>query len=287
MSTTETQQFNADRLGRWSDPAEFEVTAERIVAYAKATNDELEPHVNGTYAPPVFAVVPAFAVLAPTMAAVIPPELLMMSVHGEQDFRFHRAIEPGMTLVSRAAALGFQARSSGVTVVVKGETRTKDDDQLLVEQFMTSFVRGAQSSQSPGEAPPAHAFDEALREREADATVEQTFDADQTFRYSEASGDPMPIHLDDEVARAMGLPGIIIHGLCTMAFTSRAVIGHACPEDPMRLRRLAVRFSKPCRPEETITTRIYGAGSGTYAFETASSAGALVIKDGLAEIEEA
>jgi acyl dehydratase len=97
----------------------------------------------------------------------------------------------------------------------------------------------------------------------------------------------MPIHLDDEVARAMGLPGIIIHGLCTMAFTSRAVIGHACPDDPGRLKRLAVRFSKPCRPEQTITTRIWGAGGGTHAFETSNDEGAVVIKDGLAEIEEA
>ena len=286
MSTTETQRFKTERLGQWSDPDTFEVTKERIVAYAKATNDEIEPHANGTYAPPVFAIVPAFAVLAPTMGEVIPPELIMMGVHGEQDFRFHRPIEPGMTLVSRAVALGVQARSSGVTVVVRGETKTADGD-LLVEQYMTSFVRGAQTDEPAGEGPPAHAFDEALRERDPDAEVEQRFDADQTFRYSEASGDPVPIHLDDEVARAVGLPGIIIHGLCTMAFTSRAVIGHACPEDPTRLKRLAVRFSKPCLPEQTITTRIYGTGGGTYAFETTSDAGAVVIKDGLAEIEEA
>ncbi len=42
----------------------------------------------------------------------------------------------------------------------------------------------------------------------------------------------MPIHLDDDVAKAMGLPGIIIHGLCTMAFTSVAAIQQACPDDP-------------------------------------------------------
>jgi acyl dehydratase len=286
MSTTETQQFKRERLGRWSDPADFEVTEERIVAYAQATNDDLEPHASGRYAPPVFAVVAAFETLAPTMAEVIPPELLMMGVHGEQDFRFHRPIEPGMTLASRAVALGFHARSSGVTVLVKAETREKAGDELVVEQYMTSFVRGARSAESAGEEPPPHGFDESLRGRDPDAAVEQTFDADQTYRYAPAAGDPMPIHTDEEFAKAMGLPGIIIHGLCTMAFTSRAVIGHACPDDPTRLRRLAVRFSKPCLPEQTITTRIWNAGGGTYAYETSSDAGAVVIKDGLAEIEE-
>jgi acyl dehydratase len=94
----------------------------------------------------------------------------------------------------------------------------------------------------------------------------------------------MPIHLDDELAKAMGLPGIIIHGLCTMAFTSRAAIETACPDDPARLRRLAVRFAKPVRPRQTITTRIWDAGDGSYAYETTSDEGAVVIKDGLAEI---
>ena len=282
MSTTETQQFNQDGLGTWSDPFEFEVTKERIVEYAQATNDDIEQHASGVYAPPVFAVVPAFQTLAPALAGVTPPELLMRTVHGEHDFRFHRPIEPGMTLVSRTRPIGIHARSSGVTVVARAETRSGDD--LVVEQYMTSFVRGARSDDAVGEEPPPHAFDEALREREPDATVEQTFDEDQTYRYAPAAGDPMPIHTDDELAKAMGLPGIIIHGLCTMAFTSRAVIGHACPDDPTRLSRLAVRFSKPCLPGQTITTRIYDAGEGAFAYETTNDAGDVVIKDGLAEI---
>jgi acyl dehydratase len=192
-----------------------------------------------------------------------------------------------MSLVTRAVPVGVHPRSSGVTVVVKGETRESGGD-LVVEQYMTSFIRTATTDASVGEAPPAHAFDEALRGSEAAAEVTQRFDADQTFRYSEASGDPVPIHLDDEVAKAMGLPGIIIHGLCTMAFTSRAVIAHACPDDPTRLKRLAVRFSKIVQPEQTITTRIWDAGDrdgmSVFAYETTSDEGALVIKDGLAEV---
>src|SRR3954451_14196355 len=259
MSTT-TQEFKADRIGTWSDPQEFTVEKDRIVAYAEATNDTIVPHAEGRYAPPVFAVVPAFETLAPTMAEVIPPELLMMVVHGEQDFHFHRPIEPGMTLVTRATPIGLSGKSSGVTVGVRAETRDQATDELIVEQYMTSFVRGAQSSQSAGEQPPSHAFPEELRGSDPIAEISQTFDKDQTYRYAPAAGDPMPIHTDDDMAKAMGLPGIIIHGLCTMAFTSRAIIETACPDDPTRLKRLAVRFSKICQPEETITTRIWDAG---------------------------
>ena len=44
-------------------------------------------------------------------------------------------------------------------------------------------------------------------------------------RYAAASGDPNPIHQDDEVARSVGLPGVIAHGMYTMALAARAVAG--------------------------------------------------------------
>jgi acyl dehydratase len=282
MSTT-TPTFTTDALGQWSEPSPFSVTRERIQQYAAATNDPIAQHVAGDYASPVFAVVPAFQAAGEAALKVIPPELLMMILHGEQDFHFHAPILPDTTVTTRAAPIGIQPRSSGVTVVVKTETRDAED-KLLNEQYWTTFVRGGQVSEGAGEGAPGHAFDESLRSREPDASVSQTFDADQTFRYSEASGDPMPIHLDDDLAKQMGLPGIIIHGLCTMAFTSVAVIQHACPDDPTRLARLAVRFAKTIQPRQTITTAIYDAGHGAYAYETTSDEGAVVIKDGLAEV---
>ena len=42
-------------------------------------------------------------------------------------------------------------------------------------------------------------------------------------RYAAASGDPNPIHQDEQVARSVGLPGVIAHGMYTMALAARAV----------------------------------------------------------------
>jgi acyl dehydratase len=286
MSTTE-EGFKTERIGVATDPVTWEVTQQDIARYAAATNDTIAPHAAGELAPPVYAIVPAFQALGPTMAEVIPPALLMMGVHGEQDFRFHKPIVPGMTLTTHAQAAGVEQKSSGVTVLVKGETRDQDGD-LVVEQYMTSFVRRAEGAGTAGEPAPEHGFPEALRTTDPVAVVEQSFDADQTFRYSEASGDLVPIHLDDDVAKAVGLPGIIIHGLCTMAFTSRAVIEATCPEDPTRLKRLAVRFSKIVLPSNTITTSIWRGAEGgdrdVFHFETVTDAGDACIKDGLAAV---
>jgi acyl dehydratase len=62
------------------------------------------------------------------------------------------------------------------------------------------------------------------------------------------------------------------------------VISEACPSEPSRLSRLAVRFAKPVRPGETITTSLWPVSGGAFAYETTSDGGAVVIKDGLAEI---
>jgi acyl dehydratase len=189
-----------------------------------------------------------------------------------------------MELVSRAAPVGVHGAATGVVVTTRVECRTVDGEPVN-DQWMTSFFRGVEDDVAAGEKAPSHRVE---HEDEPVAVVAQQFDADQTFRYSEASGDPMPIHLDNEFAVAMGLPGIIIHGLCTMAFTSRAALGELCDGDPERLKRLAVRFSRVCLPEQMLETTIWPAGESdgiaTYAFESVNSAGETAIKDGLAEV---
>jgi len=286
--TQATQEFTTDAIGKWGEPIEFAVERERIAAYAAATNDPIPAHAAGDMAPPVFAIVPAFQALSTASVGVIPGELLGAILHGEQDFRYHRPIEPGMALETRARATGIRGRSSGVTVTVVSETREKGSGELVNEQVMVPFVRGAHTDEEIGEEAPAHALDEAARDSAPTAEVSQTYDSDQTFRYAEAAGDPMPVHLDEEFAKSVGLPGIIIHGLCSMAFTSIALIEHACPDDPSRLGRLAVRFSRIAFPGQTITTRIWdrgdAGGTSAYAYETTSDSGDVVITDGLAEV---
>lgn len=252
----------------------FLVEPERTIAYAKATNDPLREHLDGVLAPPVFAVVPAWEALVGAMAGVAPPEMLPMLVHGEQDIHLHQPIRPGMRLETTAKVIGVQAKSSGTTVTVHSVTMT-DQQEPVNDQYLVTFVRSWQADSSWGEAAPDHAFTaDGMPDREVKALI----DADQTYRYAEASGDPMTIHLDDEVARAVGLPGIIVHGLCTMAFTSWAAITEWCDGDPRRLKRIAVRFSQPLLPKQELTTRFWG-----NRFESVSNEGATVIKNGLIE----
>ena len=62
-------------------------------------------------------------------------------------------------------------------------------------------------------------------------------------RYAGASGDFNPIHWSDRVATSVGLPGVIAHGMFTMALAGRAVT--AWSGDPAALVEYQVRFGRP------------------------------------------
>jgi acyl dehydratase len=71
-----------------------------------------------------------------------------------------------------------------------------------------------------------------------------------TNRYAGASGDFNPIHIDEEFARAVGLPGRILHGLWTMAQVARAQTEAA--GGPAQLKRLSVQFRGMGVPEQEV-----------------------------------
>ncbi|OLR92046.1 MaoC/PaaZ C-terminal domain-containing protein [Actinokineospora bangkokensis] len=269
-------EFTTAALGEWGQELAFSATAERIAAYAEATNDPVAAHRSGAVAPPVFAIAPVFAALGPATFAVAPLELVPVLVHGEHDFHFRRPIRPGDELVSRARPVGVFGKPRGTTVVVHTETRDAAGE-LVNEQWMTSYFRGVDARLTAGEPAPDHA---AELTGEPAATVTAHVDDDQTFRYGPAAGDPMPIHLDADLARSVGLPGIIAHGMCTAAFASWAHLTSFAGSDVERLARFAVRFAKPVLPGQDLTTAFHEVDGG-HAFAAVVD-DAVVLKDGLA-----
>ncbi len=75
-----------------------------------------------------------------------------------------------------------------------------------------------------------------------------------TVRYAGASGDFNPIHIDEEFAVGVGLPGRILHGLWSMAQVARAAT-RAAGDDPTSLRSLSVQFRGMGRIGEEVVVR--------------------------------
>jgi acyl dehydratase len=275
-----------EKLGTTYEATTVVIDPERAKAYAAATNDDNPAYESGKYAPPVFGVVPVWGQLLAASADLIPAESMMFIVHGEQDMHFHQPLVPGAALTTTSLAHSVRVAPNGTRFTAQLDS-VDDDGAPVMTQYVTIFVRGMGDGESGGPDKPSHDFPDDARSKPV-GTFTIHVDDDQTFRYRDASGDEMPIHLDDTIAKSVGLPGIIAHGLCTMAMCSQAVVKTVADGDPARLKRLAVRFASNVFPGNDVEVALFDAGSvegrRAYAFE-ATSAGATVIKNGWAEIE--
>lgn len=70
-------------------------------------------------------------------------------------------------------------------------------------------------------------------------------------RYGAATNDFTPIHFDDTVAKAVGLPGVIAHGLLSLGYVSQ-LLTDWCDGDPSRLARTRLRFVQPISPGDEL-----------------------------------
>ena len=68
--------------------------------------------------------------------------------------------------------------------------------------------------------------------------------------YADASGDQNPLHQDDNFARSVGFPGIIAHGMFTMAHLATCIT--TWTGDPAALKRIKVQFRAVVYMDETI-----------------------------------
>lgn len=275
--------LNAALAGKQYEPRSFDVTAEAISKYARATNEDNPRFISeDPVAPPAF---PFVAAMKPMREVMLDPHLgvdMAMLVHAEQDHRLFAPIRAGdiLEVIARLDSVDLAPAGHSFTVAVTLRNgRGQKAAELLSRMLIRKTGTGAKVRPEKEERGPVVAEGHSV------------MDEDQTYRYAEASGDRNPIHLDQQAARSSGFPGIVCHGMCTMAMASKVVLDSTAAGDPARLRRIKVQFARPVFPGQTLTTSVWRMGSsvpGTerYGFETVNHRGAAVITNGLAEVSE-
>ena len=116
--------------------------------------------------------------------------------------------------------------------------------------------------------------------------LEVTPDPYVTVRYAGASGDFNPIHIDEQFAQQVGLPGRILHGLWTMAQVARAHTEAA--GGPEKLKRLSVQFRGMGRLGEpiSVTGTVREVDGNTAIVDAqAEQSGHRIIRNAVAELE--
>lgn len=277
--------LNTALIGREYDPAVYEVTADAIENYARATNDLNERYLSGdrAVASPIFPIVPAFQFL---MQAGMDPELeadLLRLVHGEEEHVIHAPVRPGDVLTVKPLIESIEQKDTGETFTVRCDITNQNGEEVATVRA-TSFIRGSGSGKKSSHGPVS-----AEQSRQIVYEESTKVDEDQTFRYAEASGDQNPIHQDENIARMAGLPGIILHGMCTMAIATKGAVDGLAEGEPTRISRVRVRFSKPVFPGQELTTKYWpigtsDAGNKIFGFETYNPDGDAVIKNAEVEI---
>src|SRR5206468_10865319 len=127
-----------------------------------------------------------------------------------------------------------------------------------------------------------------LQEGQQIPELKVTPDRYLTVRYAGASGDFNPIHIDEEFAKQVGLPGRILHGLYMMAQVARAQT--EAGGGPESLKRLVVQFRGMGLPEQEIVVSgtVREVRDGVAVVDTvAEQGGNQIIRNVEAEIQPA
>ncbi|MEY4707438.1 MAG: hypothetical protein RJB58_1161 [Pseudomonadota bacterium] len=233
--------------------------------------------------------------VVPTFASVInrgeaPPEKqrmpqksninFMMVVDGERRITIHKPLPAKCEVLSDERYLDILDKGEGKGAVLIQERVSRDaasGDKLFT--IVTSiFARGDGGfGGKPQGGPQPH----EIPGRAPDLVRECDTRPDQAFVYA-LSGDRNPLHRDPALAKMVGFPRPILHGLCSYGTACRAVLSTVAEYQPERIRQFDVRFSKPVFPGETLVVELWQDGATiSYRASVKERPGTVVLNNGL------
>ncbi len=204
-------------------------------------------------------------------------------LHYSQCFDWHRPLYPGDLLVCNATLTEIQQKDSGRLIVFETNSYNQNKEKIVSGKWV--FLEKALIPNSSNQ-----------KNKSSTETNSPIFEYKidipkwQTFAYAEASGDRNPIHLYDKAAKNVGLPGIIIHGLCTMSLCHKELVNKLCQGNPRLIKTLSVCFSKPIFPGNPIFLRGIDTNKSeegeTVSFVAQNQEGITVLKNSFCILEK-
>jgi len=285
------------------------VDARWLMAYAAALGetdarfyDTLAP--AGPLAHPLFSVCYEWPPLVTLRERVIGDELAPLGVHATHDLVVTRIPRAGETVTTTARVIAIERRRSG-TLLVARLTTVDAAGALLTTTDYGSVYRGVEPSETGRLAAPLGSdLGEAATSAAAEGRTSRPpggvgglggrpgppnfswservdVAAGAAHVYTECARIWNPIHTDAAVARAAGLPAIILHGTATLALAVSRVVARELGGDASRVRRIVARFTGFVRVPSTLTVRGRGRAGAAIAFDALGPDGAPVLGQGV------
>lgn len=271
-------------LGSLLPPRTIEVTTRMTLAYAAGVGEvgdrTFDDAREGLLAPPAFCVVLEWPVVSTHRAPLLglTDDERRRLVHVEQDSRFHRPIRPGDLLRTGGRIVEIRATSAGTLVRFVLATVEMTDHVPVVTTSYALMCRDVSIDGDGGTS------EDAPRWPEPTAGVEERvhipIPRQAAHVYTECSGIWNPIHSERRAALAAGLPDVILHGTATWALAGRELLRLYGEGDPLTLRRLRARFTRPVIPGRAVALVHCGSSSGRHVHFTVRDADDQVVVDG-------
>jgi len=209
-------------------------------------------------------------------------------VHGEQDVRVLRPLPVKGCVVARNRVVSLTDKGAGkgaVAVVLRTLVDAASGDTVAESRNVT-FLRGDGGfSANGGKSDPGPEPLPAVPERAADVEVGYATRPEAALIYR-LSGDVNPLHADPGVAAKAGFGRPILHGLCTYGMAARAVIEQVLDHDAARLKRLALRFTSPVWPGETVRYELWRESAALLRLRACVDARkTVVLNNGVVEVD--
>ncbi|MBM3289847.1 MAG: hypothetical protein FJY92_06810, partial [Candidatus Hydrogenedentes bacterium] len=282
-------------VGSSSRPLEQQVTWRHGMNFAAAVHDHNpwyfdDEREEGIIAPPMLAVALTwpFGEHAATYwdAAKFPLDLLVRQVHYTEQLVFDRPLRPGDKLTITADLPMIVPHRAGTYLIIRCTAKDETGARVFIE-YAGTLLRGVKCTDGGTtlDAPP-----EIPKFKDEGGPVWEHVTAIGPMAahvYDGCANLHNPIHTSRRFAKWVGLPGIILHGTCTLSIALRDMVDRIADGDPRRVKRIACRFTGMVLPGSDITVRALGTRAGANTdeafFEVLNGEGRRAISDGFVE----
>ncbi|CAO1409010.1 unnamed protein product [Diamesa hyperborea] len=257
----------------------FSYRSRDLILYALGIGFSVEDEVNLRFLyenDPSFEAFPTYSII-PGLIMSMTSDLvssaltsgfdLTQVLHGEQYVELLRPLPTDCDLTTRGSIVDVLDKKSGAVVVTLTDTYDPSGNHLIRNQSST-FIVGAGNfggKSKPNEQVVACVPNPS---RNPDATISMKTTLDQAALYR-LSGDYNPMHIDPSFAAIGGFKKPILHGLCTLGVSVRAIMKQYANNDASLFKAMKVRFSKPVYPGETLKVDMWQEGTRIHFKTTA------------------
>ncbi len=280
--TTAAPRINTAIVGVEVGPLASVIDARWLMAYAAGLG-ETDPRyfdtlaASGPLAHPVFAVCYEWPLALAIRARALDEAIAPLGVHATHRLVVHQPTRAGETVLTTARVTAVEPRRAGTLVTIRFTTVDASGAPLTTTDH-GSIYRGVECAgpAAPRATDPASAAPGDVRWTETVAVG-----AEVAHVYTECARIWNPIHTDIAVARAAGLPGLILHGTATLALAVSRVVARDLAGEAAAVREVSARFTGMVRLPSRFTVRGRGTAGGARAFDAVDEAGVSILSEGV------